>query len=54
MTVDVTRLSNGLTVATDRIDSVESVALGVWIGTGARAETRETNGVAHLLEHMAF
>jgi len=54
MTVDVTRLSNGLTVATDRIDSVESVALGVWVGTGARAETRETNGVAHLLEHMAF
>jgi len=54
MSVDVTRLANGLTVATDRIDSVESVALGVWVGTGARAETAETNGVAHLLEHMAF
>ena len=29
MTVDVTRLNNGLTIATDRIDGVESAALGV-------------------------
>lgn len=54
MSVDVTRLANGLTVATDRIDGVESTALGVWVGTGARSESAETNGVAHLLEHMAF
>ncbi len=54
MTVDVTRLKNGLTIATDRINGVESAALGVWVGTGARAETASTNGVAHLLEHMAF
>ena len=54
MTVDVTRLANGLTVATDRIDGVETAALGVWVGTGARAETAANNGVAHLLEHMAF
>lgn len=54
MSVDVTTLSNGLTVATDRIDGVESAALGVWVGTGARAESAATNGVAHLLEHMAF
>ena len=54
MTVDVTRLKNGLTIATDRINGVESAALGVWVGTGARAETAATNGVAHLLEHMAF
>lgn len=52
--VEVTRLANGLTVATDRIDGVESAALGVWVGTGARSETAATNGVAHLLEHMAF
>lgn len=54
MSVTVTRLDNGLTVATDRIDGVETAALGVWVGTGARAETAATNGVAHLLEHMAF
>ena len=53
-TVEITKLANGLTVATDKIVGVESAALGIWVGTGARAETAETNGVAHLLEHMAF
>lgn len=54
MTVNVTRLNNGLSIATDRIEGVESAALGVWVGSGARSEEAETNGVAHLLEHMAF
>ena len=52
--VRVTRLANGLTVATDVMPSVETVSLGVWAGVGARNETAEVNGVAHLLEHMAF
>ena len=54
MSVEVTRLGNGLTVATDRIESVETAALGVWVGVGTRHEAPEVNGVAHLLEHMAF
>jgi len=54
MTVAVTRLSNGITVATDPMDSVESVSLGAWIDVGTRHEAPEVNGVAHLLEHMAF
>ncbi|MBB4064457.1 putative Zn-dependent peptidase [Gellertiella hungarica] len=33
---------------------LESVALGVWIKSGSRNETREEHGIAHLLEHMAF
>lgn len=52
--VQVTRLPNGLTVATDAMPGVETVSLGVWAAVGARNETREVNGVAHLLEHMAF
>jgi predicted Zn-dependent peptidase len=36
------------------MDSVETVSLGVWAGVGTRHETKEHNGVAHLLEHMAF
>ena len=52
--VRVTRLANGLTVATDTMPSVETVSIGVWAGVGARNETAEVNGVAHLLEHMAF
>jgi predicted Zn-dependent peptidase len=53
-TVRITTLPNGLRVATDRMDSVETVSLGVWAGVGTRHETEEHNGVAHLLEHMAF
>jgi predicted Zn-dependent peptidase len=54
MSVEVTRLSNGLTVATETLPSIESVALGVWIKSGARNEREDEHGMAHLLEHMAF
>ena len=54
MTIQVTRLANGLTVATDSMPGVESVSLGIFVGVGTRHETQEINGVAHLLEHMAF
>lgn len=54
MGVEVTRLSNGLTVATETLPSIESVALGVWVKSGARNERSEEHGIAHLLEHMAF
>ncbi len=54
MKVQVTRLANGLAVASDPMVGVESVTVGVWIATGARHEPAEVNGVAHLLEHMAF
>ena len=54
MSVQVTRLPNGLRVATDRMDSVETVSIGVWADVGTRNEPAEHNGVAHLLEHMAF
>jgi len=54
MSVNITRLSNGLLVATDRMESVETVSLGVWVGAGTRNEQPEVNGIAHMLEHMAF
>jgi predicted Zn-dependent peptidase len=52
--VRITRLDNGLTVATDRIPHVDTVALGAFVDVGTRHEAPELNGVAHLLEHMAF
>jgi predicted Zn-dependent peptidase len=52
--VRVTRLDNGLIVATDPMPGVETAALGVWVGVGTRHEPAAVNGVAHLLEHMAF
>ncbi|CAK9004281.1 Mitochondrial-processing peptidase subunit beta (BeMPP1) (Beta-MPP) [Durusdinium trenchii] len=32
----------------------ETVTVGVWIDAGSRFETKENNGTAHFLEHMAF
>ena len=54
MGVEVSRLSNGLTVATETLPQVESVALGAWVKSGSRNERDEEHGIAHLLEHMAF
>ncbi len=54
MSVDVSRLPNGMTVATETIPHLESVALGVWVKSGSRNEHENEHGIAHLLEHMAF
>lgn len=52
--VRISTLENGLRVVTDSMASVESATVGVWVGTGCRAEAAEINGAAHFLEHMAF
>jgi predicted Zn-dependent peptidase len=54
MGVEVSRLSNGLAVATETLPGIETVALGVWVKSGARNERDDEHGIAHLLEHMAF
>ena len=52
--IQVSRLSSGLTVVTERMDRVETVSFGAYVATGSRNETAEENGVSHFLEHMAF
>ncbi|MBN7762617.1 insulinase family protein [Nitratireductor aquimarinus] len=54
MGVEVSRLSNGLTVATETLPHLETVALGIWVKSGSRNEYENEHGIAHLLEHMAF
>ncbi|MEE3094527.1 MAG: pitrilysin family protein [Pseudomonadota bacterium] len=54
MSVQVSVLENGMRVVTESMLRVETVSCGVWVGSGARNEPAEVNGVAHLLEHMAF
>ncbi|MDB5523555.1 MAG: insulinase family protein [Rhizobium sp.] len=54
MNVKSTTLPSGLTVVTEEMRNLESVALGVWIKSGARNEAEGEHGIAHLLEHMAF
>lgn len=45
---------NGVRVVLEKIPTVRSVAIGIWVGTGSRHETEEMNGVSHFLEHMFF
>ncbi|MGE5267329.1 MAG: M16 family metallopeptidase [Deltaproteobacteria bacterium] len=54
MTVEITRLSNGLTVVTETAPHLETSALGMWVDAGARHERRDEHGLSHMLEHMAF
>lgn len=50
----LTRLSNGLTVATAEMPHMASICLGLWVGVGGRHETAGMNGASHFLEHMLF
>jgi len=54
MTTEVTTLANGLRVVAHRMAHLETTALGMWVGAGARHETARENGISHFLEHMAF
>jgi predicted Zn-dependent peptidase len=54
MSVQITRLDNGIHVITHDLPHLETVSLGIWVRAGARDEAEAQNGIAHFLEHMAF
>lgn len=54
MTVEISTLSNGFRVVTERMPGLGSASLGIWVDAGANHERAEQNGIAHFLEHMAF
>jgi len=47
-------LDNGLSIISEYIDSVRSVALGIWFRVGSRDETSLDSGMSHFIEHMIF
>jgi len=49
-----TVLDNGLTVVSEYMPSVRSVALGVWVRRASVHEQRDQMGVSHFLEHLVF
>jgi predicted Zn-dependent peptidase len=49
-----TVLPNGVTVITEKIASVRSIALGLWVAAGSRDEEPAEAGISHFLEHMIF
>lgn len=52
--IRITQLDSGLTVATERVPGARSVAIGAWVGVGARDEPDDEAGVSHFLEHLLF
>jgi predicted Zn-dependent peptidase len=53
-THQITRLDNGLTVATASMPHMASVSVGVLVGTGGRYEPATMSGVSHFIEHLLF
>ncbi|MDB4908344.1 MAG: putative family peptidase [Gemmatimonadetes bacterium] len=49
-----TILPNGLTVLSEHMPGVRSVAFGAWIRAASIHEAPEVMGVSHLLEHIVF
>ena len=54
MTANVSTLGNGLRVVSHHMPHLGTVALGLWVASGARHEAEGEHGISHLLEHMAF
>ena len=52
--VRTTRLPNGLTILTEHMPGLRSVALGIWVRRGSRHESPQLNGICHFIEHALF
>lgn len=53
-TLERTTFPNGLTVLSEHMPGVRSVAFGAWVRSASLHEGPEVMGVSHLLEHMVF
>ncbi len=49
-----TVLPNGLTVLSESMPGVRSIALGAWVRAASLHESPEKMGISHMLEHMVF
>jgi predicted Zn-dependent peptidase len=47
-------LENGIRVVTERIPTLKSVTVGIWVNTGSRDEQPSQAGFSHFIEHMFF
>ncbi|HXH85446.1 MAG TPA: pitrilysin family protein [Nitrospira sp.] len=47
-------LDNGVRVVTERIPTLKSVTVGIWVNTGSRDEQPSQAGYSHFIEHMFF
>jgi predicted Zn-dependent peptidase len=48
------KLSNGIRVIMEEMPGVQSIAIGIWMRTGAIDESAKNAGISHFVEHMMF
>ncbi|HSV79977.1 MAG TPA: pitrilysin family protein [Ramlibacter sp.] len=53
-TPTVKTLANGVRILAIHLPHVQSASVGVFLRVGSRDETPASNGIGHVLEHMAF
>lgn len=47
-------LPNGVRLISERLDTVRTVSVGIWVGNGSRYEPAALSGISHFIEHMIF
>jgi predicted Zn-dependent peptidase len=47
-------LNNGIRVVTERIPTLKSITIGIWVDVGSRDEGPAQAGYSHFIEHMFF
>ena len=54
MSIETSTLASGLRVVTRHMPHATTISVGDWVAAGARDELAHEQGIAHMLEHMAF
>lgn len=47
-------LPNGVRLISERLDTVRTASIGIWVGNGSRYEPAALSGISHFIEHMLF
>ncbi len=49
-----TIFKNGVSLLTEDVPHVRSVAVGIWVNVGSRYEDTSVSGISHFIEHLMF
>ena len=47
-------LPNGVRLISEKLDTVRTASVGIWVGNGSRYEPAALGGISHFIEHMIF
>jgi len=54
VSIQLTKLSNGIRVVTSEMPHAQSATFGLWTAVGGRHEPERLSGMSHFIEHMLF